>query len=128
MLLLFLFIASSGHGRSDLSGPVRPRRGEDDKGRDCLVLDGVDGRRRPSTTDATRTTPSDWTTESPGTHGVATPSPLLMVTINILSFTFVIFGLFNVIIVPHRDIPDVFYCTYATSSPTHNTSVASSPP
>ncbi|PUU72163.1 hypothetical protein B9Z19DRAFT_1138931 [Tuber borchii] len=37
---------------SDLSRPVRPRRGEDDKGRDCLVLDGVDGRRRPSTTDA----------------------------------------------------------------------------
>ena len=33
-------------GFIDSSRPVRPRRGEDDKGRDCLVL-GRDGR--PST-------------------------------------------------------------------------------
>jgi len=58
-------ISSTSGGRHDStpssasSRPVRPRRGGDDKGRDCLVLgwDGLTWRRsgrggRPSTTDA----------------------------------------------------------------------------
>ncbi|PUU78346.1 hypothetical protein B9Z19DRAFT_1126938 [Tuber borchii] len=61
-------------------------------------------------------------------YWVATPSPSPMVTINILPFIFVVFGLFNSIIVPRSDIPDIFYYTCTTSSPAHNTSVASSPP
>jgi len=68
-------------------------------------------------------------------HWVAAPSPSPMVTMNvshlhppqppgrrtnniqILPFIFVVFGLFNGVIVPHRDMPNVFYYTLYYLSP-----------
>ena len=41
----FLPTIESGRNSTSSSRPVRPRRGEGGKGRDCLVLGWVDGRR-----------------------------------------------------------------------------------